>query len=93
MAEGKAAPARGRRKTRIGVVVSDRMQKTISVLVERRVAHPVYGKYIRQRTTLRAHDEKREARTGDLVEVTETRPLSRTKRWRLLRVVRKAGQV
>ncbi|MCU0723631.1 MAG: 30S ribosomal protein S17 [Planctomycetes bacterium] len=91
MAEGTGAPRPNGRKTEIGKVVSDRMEKTLTVLVERRVAHPVFGKFIRQRTSLKAHDEKKEAREGDLVEIQETRPLSKTKRWRLIRVVRRAA--
>jgi small subunit ribosomal protein S17 len=92
MAEGTAAPPRGSRKTEIGEVVSAKSQKTITVTIESRVAHPVFGKFIRQRTVLKAHDEKGEAREGDIVELMATRPLSKTKRWRLLRIVRRAGQ-
>jgi small subunit ribosomal protein S17 len=69
MADGKTAPVRGRRKTETGKVVSDKMEKTITVLVERRVAHPIFGKFVKHRTTLKVHDEKREAHEGDLVEV------------------------
>ena len=70
-----------------GTVVSDRMDKTIVVKTERRVKHPRYGKYIRRYTTYYAHDELNEAKVGDKVELAFTRPLSKTKRWRLLRVV------
>ena len=80
-----------RRKPRmIGVVKSDKMQKTITVVVERLVKHPVYKKYVRERTVLKAHDEKNEAKTGSLVEVEFSRPLSKTKRWTLVRVIRAA---
>ncbi len=75
---------------RTGVVQSHAMAKTIVVRVERRVMHPVYKKYVRRFTRLYAHDEKNEARTGDTVDVVACRPLSRLKRWRLLRVVRAA---
>jgi small subunit ribosomal protein S17 len=81
---------RGNRKKRMGIVVSDRMQKTIVVRVEQRVRHPVYLKEITQSQKFHVHDERGEAKTGDVVEIVETRPLSRTKRWRLVRVV-KAG--
>jgi small subunit ribosomal protein S17 len=74
----------------IGVVKSDKMKKTITVVVERLVKHPVYKKYVRERTILKAHDEKNEARIGSLVEVEFSRPLSKTKRWALVRVIRQA---
>ena len=76
---------------RTGVVVSDRMHKSIVVRVDRRVMHPVYKKYMRRSSKLVAHDEKNEAKTGDTVELVFTRPQSRTKRWRLLRVVAAAA--
>ncbi len=82
--------ARTQRMTLQGVVISDKMAKTITVEIERQVRHPLYEKFIRRRTRLHAHDENREAHVGDLVEVMETRPLSKLKRFRLLRVVRKA---
>jgi small subunit ribosomal protein S17 len=78
---------RGRLKTVQGLVVSDRMQKTIVVKSERRVKHPLYGKYVRRFTTYYAHDENNDAHTGDLVELASMRPMSRTKSWRLLKVV------
>ena len=81
---------RGRRKTEVGVVVSDRMDKSIVVEVSRLVKHPMYGKYIRRSTKLMAHDEEDAAHVGDKVELMETRPLSKNKRWRLLRVVAQA---
>jgi len=73
-----------------GIVKSDKMDKTISVVVERLVRHPRYGKYVRRRSTFKAHDSHNEARAGDLVEIEESRPLSKTKCWRLLRIVRRA---
>ena len=78
---------RGLRKTRTGIVSSDKMDKTITVRVERRVKHPVYGKYIKKSMKLTAHDEKNECNEGDLVRVMETRPLSRQKRWRLVEIL------
>ncbi|MHC4597682.1 MAG: 30S ribosomal protein S17 [Planctomycetota bacterium] len=84
---------RGLRKTITGKVTSDKMEKTLSILVERRIPHPKYGKFLKRRTWLKAHDEKNEARTGDIVEVIETRPLSKTKRWRLVKIVKRAAKV
>lgn len=81
---------RGHQKRLVGVVVSDRMNKTRRVDVERLVKHPRYGKYIRRRTKCYAHDENNESRQGDLVEIVETRPLSKLKRWRIVRIVRRA---
>ncbi|MCX7835393.1 MAG: 30S ribosomal protein S17 [bacterium] len=81
---------RGHRKVRIGRVVSNKMQKTITVAVERKVPHPLYGKYIRRTSKIYAHDEKNIAGIGDLVKVMETRPLSKLKRWRLLEIIEKA---
>jgi len=81
---------RKKRKLRIGRVVSNRMQKTIVVAVKRSLKHPVYQKTIKRTSKLYAHDEKNESQIGDLVQVMETRPLSRLKRWRLLKVVEKA---
>ncbi len=78
------------RKTVEGVVKSDKMDKTISVVVERLVMHPRYKKYVKKQTNLKAHDENNVAREGDRVRITETRPLSKLKRWRLLDVVKKA---
>lgn len=80
---------RGLRKTRTGKVVSTKMDKTITVAVERRLQHPVYGKFIKKTTKLKAHDEKNECSEGDIVKVMETRPLSKTKRWRLIEVIQK----
>ena len=81
---------RGRRRVETGVVTSDKMNKTRRVEIPRLVKHARYGKYIRRRTICHVHDEQNESRTGDMVEIMETRPLSKTKHWRLMRVVRKA---
>jgi small subunit ribosomal protein S17 len=78
------------RKTRIGIVVSNKMDKTITVAIERRVAHPIYKKYFKKTTKLMAHDEKRQCSIGDKVKIMETRPLSKRKRWRLVEIVEKA---
>jgi small subunit ribosomal protein S17 len=78
------------RKVRQGRVVSNKMQKSIVVAIERRIPHPVYRKYFKRTVKLTAHDEKQEAGVGDLVRVMETRPLSRTKRWRLVEIIEKA---
>lgn len=83
-------PERNRRQTVIGTVVSDKMTKTIVVERERRVKHPLYKKYMRRTTRLVAHDAEDTARIGDEVELAQTRPLSKTKNWRLVRVVRRA---
>jgi small subunit ribosomal protein S17 len=84
------APERGRRRRAVGQVVSDRMQKTIRVQVDRLLRHPRYKKYIRRSTVCFAHDERGQAHLGDTVEIVETRPLSKRKRWRLVRVVERA---
>ena len=81
---------RGIRKTRIGVVVSDKMDKTVVVTIKDRVRHPLYGKIINRTTKLKAHDENNECGIGDTVRVMETRPLSRDKRWRLVEILEKA---
>lgn len=78
------------RKTRVGRVVSDKMDKTIVVAIEDRIAHPLYKKIVRRTFKLKAHDENNECRTGDRVRVMETRPLSKEKRWRLVEVIEKA---
>ncbi len=79
-------------RTLTGRVVSDRMQKTIAVEIERLVKHPKYGKYIRRTTKLLAHDENDECRQGDVVTIAPCRPLSRRKAWRLVQIVRRAGE-
>ena len=81
---------RGMRKTRTGIVVSDKMDKTIVVKLSTRVKHPLYSKYINKTTKIKAHDEKNECGIGDTVKVMETRPLSREKRWRLVEIIEKA---
>jgi small subunit ribosomal protein S17 len=81
--------ARNLRKTRIGVVTSNKMTKTITVAVERKVKHPMYGKFLKKTTKFHAHDEKNECSIGDTVKIMESRPLSKTKRWRLVEVVEK----
>jgi small subunit ribosomal protein S17 len=81
---------RGRRKVREGYVISDKMDKTIVVAIEDRVKHRLYGKIVRQTSRLKAHDEQNAAAAGDRVRVMETRPLSATKRWRLVEIVEKA---
>jgi len=81
---------RNLRKIRVGVVTSDKMDKTITVAVERKVKHPIYGKFVKKTTKFHAHDEKQECTIGDIVKIMETRPLSKTKRWRLVEVVEKA---
>lgn len=85
-----APEGRGRRKTRTGRVVSDRMNKTVVVTVERLVQHPLYKKRIRRRSKLYAHDEKNTCRLGDTVRVIEVRPLSKLKRWRVQKIIARA---
>jgi small subunit ribosomal protein S17 len=82
---------RGKRKTLTGVVSSDKMDKTIVVMVNRLVLHPMYKKYIRKRTKVKAHDDKNECRAGDKVLLVETRPLSRSKRWRVKQILERAA--
>ena len=81
---------RGMRKTRVGVVVSDKMDKTITIAVKYRGRHPLYGKIMNRTTKIKAHDEMNECGIGDTVKVMETRPLSRDKRWRLVEIIEKA---
>jgi len=90
MTEAQTELSRGRPKYREGVVVSDKMQKTVIVAVTRRVRHPTYGKFIKRTLKYVAHDEREQAQQGDLVRIVETRPLSKTKRWRLQEVLVKA---
>ncbi|MBD3224068.1 MAG: 30S ribosomal protein S17 [Caldithrix sp.] len=80
---------RGLRKVRIGKVTSNKMDKTITVAVERRLQHPVYKKFVKKTTNFKAHDEKNECSIGDKVRIMETRPLSKAKRWRLVEIVEK----
>ena len=84
------APVRGRRKVRVGKVVSNKMEKTVVVAVESRERHPLYGKFLKRTTKFKAHDEENSCGEGDTVEIMETRPLSREKRWRVVRIVEKA---
>ena len=79
------------RKTRIGTVISDKMDKTITVRVDMAAMHPVYNKLVRTSVKFKAHDEKETAKTGDTVRIEETRPLSKTKRWRVVEVIKKAS--
>ena len=81
---------RNLRKTRIGVVKSNKADKSITVTVERKVKHPIYGKFVKKTTSFHAHDEKNECTIGDVVRIMESRPLSKSKRWRLVEVVEKA---
>lgn len=81
---------RGMRKTRVGVVVSDKMDKTITIAVKYRVRHPLYGKIMNRTTKIKAHDENNECGIGDTVRVMETRPLSHDKRWRMVEIIEKA---
>lgn len=80
---------RNLRKTKVGVVSSNKMDKTITVRVERKVKHPLYGKFLKKTTSFHAHDEKNECSIGDTVKIMESRPLSKTKRWRLVEIVEK----
>jgi small subunit ribosomal protein S17 len=86
----QSAAERSTRKTRVGLVVSDKMEKTVVVAIERRVAHPVYGKMMTRTTRLKAHDEENSAKAGDTVRIMETRPMSKDKRWRLVEIVSRA---
>ena len=80
-----------KRKTYIGRVISDKMDKTVVLAVTRRIAHAKYNKVVRRTTTFKAHDEKNECKTGDLVRFIETRPISRDKRWKVLEIIEKAS--
>ena len=90
MSENTAAAARNARKVREGLVVSDKMDKTVVVEVENRVKHAVYGKVMRRTSRLKAHDETNDAHQGDRVQIMETRPLSATKRWRVVEILERA---
>ncbi len=81
---------RKNRKSRIGIVSSNKMTKTITVAVERKIKHPIYGKFLKKTTSFHAHDEANTAGIGDIVRIMETRPLSKTKRWRLVEIIEKA---
>jgi small subunit ribosomal protein S17 len=84
------AVTRKSRKERIGVVTSNKMDKTITVVIERKKMHPLYGKFIKQTKKFHAHDEKNECNVGDIVRIMETRPLSKLKRWRLVEIIERA---
>ena len=84
------AEERGRRKLRVGKVVSDKMEKTVVVVIERLVKHPVYKRYVRRRSRFKVHDEKNECKEGDIIRFMETRPLSKEKRWRFVEFVERA---
>jgi small subunit ribosomal protein S17 len=88
--QAKAADERNARKSRTGLVVSDKMEKTVVVAIERRVPHPVYGKMVTRTRRLKAHDEENSAKVGDTVRIVETRPLSKDKRWRLVEIIDRA---
>ncbi|MEV4533555.1 30S ribosomal protein S17 [Asanoa sp. NPDC049518] len=90
MTENTTAPERARRKTREGLVVSDKMEKTVVVEVEDRVKHPLYGKVLRRTSKLKVHDEQNSCGIGDRVLIMETRPLSATKRWRVVEILERA---
>ena len=90
VANSESTGVRRARKTRVGMVVSDKMEKTVVVSIERRVQHPVYGKMVRRTKKLKAHDEENSAKTGDTVRIMETRPLSKDKRWRLIEIIERA---
>lgn len=89
MMEATTQIERNLRKTKIGVVSSNKMDKTITVKVERKVKHPIYGKFLKKTNSFHAHDEKNECSIGDTVKIMETRPMSKTKRWRLVEIVEK----
>jgi small subunit ribosomal protein S17 len=89
-ANANEAKARRARKTRLGVVVSDKMEKTVVVAIERRYPHPVYGKMVTRTKRVKAHDEENSAKSGDMVRIMETRPLSKDKRWRVVEIVERA---
>ena len=86
----ESTAARGTRKARVGVVVSDKMQKTVVVAIERRFPHPLYGKMVTRTKRIKAHDEENSAKTGDTVRIMETRPLSKDKRWRVVEIIERA---
>ena len=90
MTNEQQTAARGARKSRTGLVVSDKMAKTVVVAIERRVPHPVYGKMVTRMKRLKAHDEENSAKVGDTVRIVETRPLSKDKRWRVVEIMQRA---
>ena len=90
MSEERTSVERNLRKQRVGVVVSDKMDKSITVAVEHRLRHPIYGKYVKKTTKFVAHDEKNDCGVGDTVRIMETRPLSKRKRWRVIEILERA---
>ena len=90
MTNAESTSERNARKSRTGLVVSDKMEKTVVVAIERRVPHPVYGKMVTRTKRLKAHDEENSAKVGDTVRIVETRPLSKDKRWRLVEIIDRA---
>lgn len=86
----ESTTTRNARKERVGVVVSDKMDKSITIAIERRMKHPIYGKFVKKTSKIMAHDEENNAGAGDTVRVMETRPLSKNKRWRLVEVIERA---
>jgi small subunit ribosomal protein S17 len=90
MTNAETTTERNARKSRTGLVVSDKMDKTVVVAIERRVPHPIYGKMITRTKRLKAHDEENSAKVGDTVRIVETRPLSKDKRWRLVEIIDRA---
>jgi small subunit ribosomal protein S17 len=88
--QAKTASGRAQRKTKIGKVISQKMQKSVVVSAERLVKHPLYGKYVKKTSTFMAHDENNDAKEGDTVLIMETRPLSKRKRWRLVEILERA---
>jgi small subunit ribosomal protein S17 len=90
MTNAESTSERNARKSRTGLVVSDKMDKTVVVAIERRVPHPIYGKMITRTKRLKAHDEENSAKVGDTVRIVETRPLSKDKRWRLVEIMQRA---
>ena len=90
LARTEGTTKRNSRKTRVGTVVSDKMQKTVVVAIERRFAHPLYGKMVTRTRHVKAHDEENSAKSGDRVRIMETRPLSKDKRWRVVEIVDRA---
>jgi small subunit ribosomal protein S17 len=90
MTNAESTTERNARKSRTGLVVSDKMEKTVVVAIERRVPHPVYGKMVTRTKRLKAHDEENSAKVGDTVRIVETRPLSKDKRWRVVEIMNRA---
>ena len=90
MSEERVTKERNRRKVRTGVVVSDKMDKTVLIAMDRKFRHPLYGKIVRRSSKLAAHDENNDAHVGDTVRVMETRPISKSKRWRVVEIVERA---